>query len=101
MIGEISVNLSAHIHIALEIWSAVFCLIALICVFASRYQDKIKSKFLGLQLICNAFLNLFDTAAYYYRGDTGQIGYYMVRISNFAVFFISVCFRLIKSKAEP
>ncbi len=88
-IGDISVSLSAHIHIALELWSAVFCLIALICVFASRYQDRIKSQFLGLQLIGNALLNLFDTAAYYFRGDTSELGYIMVRVSNFAVFFIS------------
>ena len=32
------------------------------------------------------FLLLFDALAYLYRGNTSQLGYYMVRISNFLVF---------------
>ena len=32
------------------------------------------------------FLLLFDALAYLYRGNTSELGYYMVRISNFCVF---------------
>jgi len=43
-------------------------------------------------------LLIFDRYAYIYRGDISQIGYYMVRISNFLVFlftiFISYSFNL-------
>lgn len=36
------------------------------------------------------FLLIFDRFAYHYRGDTTDIGYHMVRISNFMVFFLTL-----------
>ncbi|MCR5403856.1 MAG: serine/threonine-protein phosphatase [Butyrivibrio sp.] len=82
-------SLTQIIHITFELWSAAFCGIAIICVLATRYQDRRKSKLLGYQLLCNALLNLFEVLAYYFRGNTSELGYYMVRISNFMVFFLT------------
>ncbi len=79
-------TLSQHIHIALELWSAVFCGIAILCVLVSRFQDRVKSRLLICQLAGLAFLNLFEMQAYYFRGNTSELGYYMVRFSNFMYF---------------
>ena len=38
--------------------------------------------------IFTGFLLLFDALAYIYRGNTSQLGYYMVRLSNF---FVYIC----------
>jgi hypothetical protein len=35
-------------------------------------------------------LLLFDRCAYIYRGDVSELGYYMVRISNFCVYMFSL-----------
>ena len=36
------------------------------------------------------FLLLFDRCAYIYRGDPSELGFWMVRISNFMVFFLTL-----------
>lgn len=82
-------HISTNFHIAFELWSAIFCGIAIICVLATRFQDRRKSKLLGFQLACLVFLNLFEMQAYYFRGNTSQIGYFFVRVSNFMVFFLN------------
>ena len=76
-------------HIAFEFWSAVFCGIAIICVLITRYQDKKKANLMMCQLLFMAFVNLFEIQAYFFRGTDRQIGYYMVRISNFMVFLLN------------
>jgi len=40
--------------------------------------------------ITAALLLLADRAAYLYRGDVSSLGYWMVRISNFSVFFLTI-----------
>ena len=37
-----------------------------------------------------AFLLIADRYAYIYRGDESDLGYWMVRIANFMVFFMSI-----------
>ena len=43
------------------------------------------------------FLLIADRKAYLYRGDTSKLGWWMVRISNFLVFFLTLiviyCFK--------
>ncbi|WP_304174186.1 response regulator [Pseudobutyrivibrio ruminis] len=41
--------------------------------------------------VVSMLLLLFDREAYIYRGDVSELGYWMVRISNFAVFLFSLC----------
>lgn len=95
---------SQYIHIAFELWSAFFCIIAIICVLSSKFHDSNKTKFMGLQLFATSMLNVSDMLAYLFRGDTSTLGYYMVRIANFSVFLCShllllfatqyICFRM-------
>lgn len=77
------------IHIAMLLWGVIFCLIAALCMLMSKNFDKEKRKRMIRMLICTAVLLGSDAFAWGYRGYPGEIGYYMVRISNFLVFFCS------------
>ena len=52
-------------------------------------SDKRKAILMSMEL-GSMLIVLFDRYAYIYRGDTGPGGYWMVRISNFIVFFMTV-----------
>ena len=43
---------------------------------------------MSMQLVCAGLLGN-DALAWFYRGSAGELGYYMVRISNFLVFALS------------
>lgn len=75
-----------YIHIAVETWGAIFCLIAAVCVHVTRRFDVKMAKSLCLLLITDAVLNICEAFAYLYRGNGTQAGYVMVRATNFAVF---------------
>ena len=50
-----------------------------------------KRKYILLAFELNAmFLLTFDRFAYFYRGNTSRTGWWMVRISNFSVFFLMI-----------
>ena len=40
--------------------------------------------------LCNSVLLLMDALAWAFRGEAGNLGYYMVRISNFSVFMLEL-----------
>ena len=75
-----------YIHIAVEIWGAAFCLIASACVYVTRRYDEAAAKSLIYLLLIDAVLNISEALAYYYRGNTTDAGYIIVRIANFTVF---------------
>ena len=52
----------------------------------SKSLDKERKFYLILTNIFAVLLLHFDRASYIYRGDTSEMGYWMVRISNFIVF---------------
>lgn len=76
------------IHIAMEIWGSIFCLIAAICIFFSSIDEK-KRRLLVYMQLATSLLLIMDTFAWAYRGYPGTVGYYMVRISNCLVFLMS------------
>lgn len=76
-------------HIALLSWGAVFCLIAAICVIMSKNIKKEKQRWMLYMELSAALLLASDALAWVFRGYPGNIGYYMVRISNFLVFVIT------------
>ena len=77
------------IHIALLLWGCIFSLLTALCMFMSKNFDRKKRKWmLHMQMLC-ATLLLSDALAWGYRGDSGMTAFYMVRISNFLVFFLS------------
>ena len=77
------------LHIALLLWGFIFSLIAAVCVFMSRNFDKKKRKIMLYMLLACAILLLSDAFAWGYRGGEGELGRYMVWLSNFLVFFFS------------
>ena len=74
------------------------CGIIALLVYMTNTMSK-KRKLILMQIEINAmFLLIADRRAYIYRGDTSALGWWMVRISNFLVFFLTLaviyCFNL-------
>ena len=75
-----------YIHIAFEIWGAIFCIIAAICAYASKVRERNATRAMLMILMVDCVINISDALAYYYRGDETGLGFVMVRVSNFMVF---------------
>lgn len=74
------------------------CGIISLLVYMTNTMSK-KRKLILMQLEISAmFLLIADRRAYIFRGDTSALGWWMVRISNFLVFFLTLaviyCFNL-------
>lgn len=63
-----------------------FCLLQALFCFIMNIKPKRKKIALIAVEIFTMVLLVADRFAYIYRGNTSQLGYYMVRISNFIVF---------------
>ncbi|MGN0807710.1 MAG: GGDEF domain-containing protein [Candidatus Coproplasma sp.] len=74
---------------ALIAWGSIFTLIATVCLFLTRKFNKTRRIWMTCMLVTCYLLLAFDACAYYFRGDLRTVGYYMVRISNCAVFLLS------------
>lgn len=77
------------VHIALEFWGLIFCLIAAFCIGLSRGMEEKKRRIMFLLQLATALLLLMDALAWWFRGYPGDTGYVMVRISNFIVFLMN------------
>lgn len=75
------------INVGLLLWGCIFCLLAAFSLAMSRNYRREQSKWLFLMQTGTAVLLGNDTLAWLFRGWPGTTGYYMVRISNFMVFF--------------
>lgn len=78
-----------QVHVAFEMWGILFCLIAAVGVYLSTEKIRGKKIRLALLFIAQACLLSFDTLAWVYRGNVSEPGYYLVRISNAAVYLLS------------
>ena len=74
------------LNVAFDVWSILFCLILVVGVVASRAYDRVQAGAILAMLFLNVLLNGFEIAAYCFRGDPSQLGFVLVRVSNFAVF---------------
>ena len=65
----------------------------LVAFFASitTYMSKRRKISLILLEVSGMFLLVFDRYAYVFRGDVSYTGYWMVRVSNFMVFLLTLC----------
>ncbi len=70
--------------------SGVCSVLALLSFFTRSMPAK-RRRGIMLMEIYGALLLIMDRFAYIYRGDLSALGWWMVRISNFAVFFFSLC----------
>lgn len=77
------------LHIALELWGSVFCLITALCIFISRSVEEDQRRIVTWMQLNTAILLFTDAMSWLYRGYPGVVGYYAVRIFNFAVFLSS------------
>lgn len=75
-------------HIALETWAAIFSLIMAIIIRAGNRKLDKRTRLLFWMIVVNILRLVGDTFAWLYRGDGNHIGYVMVVISNFVVFFL-------------
>lgn len=74
------------------------CGILIFLLIFTRFLTKSRKAILILMELTAFFLLWFDRLAYIYAGDPGHKAYIMVRVSNFAVFFLTsgivFCFNL-------
>ena len=70
--------------------SGTCCVLAILCLFTSSMPKK-RRRALTLLEVYAALLLIMDRYAYIYRGNTTELGWWMVRISNFSVFLFSHC----------
>lgn len=75
------------IQITLELWGAFFGMICLAVVFFESRNDSKRSKALITMLLFCCILQISDAVAYMTRGTVTPLGYYLVRVSNFVVFW--------------
>ena len=66
------------------------CGIIAIFVLVTRTITKMRKLSLVLMEVGSMMLLIADRYAYIYRGDTSSLGYWMVRISNFFVYFMLI-----------
>ena len=66
------------------------CAILSLFVFITKTLSKKRKVILIFMELSAAFLLIFDRFAYIYRGDVSTTGCWMVRISNFWVYFLSL-----------
>lgn len=77
------------LHVAMEIWGAIFCALAAFCIFYNTGMKPHMRRILMDMELASAVLMSMDAMAWGFRGYPGTTGYIMVRISNFMVFLIS------------
>ena len=79
-------NLITFLHITLESGFALFCLLAVLSIRMYDTGSRKSTKAIIACLLMNTVINIADALAYVYRGDPTNVGFIMVRISNFVVF---------------
>ena len=70
--------------------SSICAIIVVFAVITTTLPKKRKLILIYFEAAAGLLL-FFDRFAYIYRGDVSVTGYWMVRISNFMVFFLTVC----------
>lgn len=77
------------VNIAMLLWGCIFCLIAAFCLFLGKNYNKERRKWMLRMQLSTAALLGSDSLAWIFRGNPDELGFYMVRISNFMVFALS------------
>lgn len=69
---------------------AGICLAQVLFILLTKPLSRPRKVILVLMEISAALLLINDRYAYIFRGDTSQMGWWMVRITNFSVFFLTL-----------
>lgn len=78
------------IHFAIELWGALFCIVAAISIYITRHFDKMGAYKLLQLIVCAALMLISDASAWALRGVPGKVNFYAVRIANFCAFFFAL-----------
>ncbi len=70
--------------------SGICAILTILTLLTKTLTPRMRWTMASLELSAMLLL-LFDRAAYLYRGDPSVTGYWMVRISNFMVYFLTLC----------
>lgn len=81
--------ISQDIFFSIEIWGALFSLIAALTILLTRHFDKVGSRKLMLALLCSAALMICDAVSIFFRGNASPTGYLIESRSTFSVYFLS------------
>lgn len=79
-------TITTAIHVALELWGTLFCFAAFLgLLFGSEFENSNK-RLLGALLLTDSLQLLMDAAAWIFRGNLSDVGFHMVRFSNYMVY---------------
>ena len=94
MVFEVLAKHQLNIMLAL---SAVCANLAIFMLFLKTISPKRKASLILMDISAGLLL-IFDRYAYMFRGDTSDLGFVMVRVSNFFVYFLTlVCILMFNS----
>ena len=82
-------EISRTICVSIEIWGAIFSLIAALTILLTRHFDKDGSRKLMLVMLCSAALMISDCISISFLGYTSEAGRSVERWSTLAVYFFS------------
>lgn len=82
-------TMTATLHVALELWGMVFCLIAAASIRLGREQIGRADRMIFIMELTVSVLLAMDTIAWCFRGYPGALGTVMVRVSNLSVYLAS------------
>ena len=72
---------------ALEIWGAIFCMVAAFSTDRGKRVEQRENVQLGNMLLLNTIILVCDIFAITYNGKPGFISLVVVRLANFALYF--------------
>ena len=72
---------------ALEIWGAIFCMVAAFSTDRGKRVEQRENVQLGNMLLLNTIILVCDIFAITYNGEPGNISLVILRLSNFALYF--------------
>ena len=81
--------LIAHQEEIMMVLSGMCGVIAIFVLLMKSLPKKRRHALLAVE-ICAMFIMIADCLAYAYRGELSETAYYVVRISNFVVFFLNI-----------
>ena len=81
--------LESHQEDIMMVLSAMCGIIAVFVLMMRSLPQKRRIALLAVE-ICAMFIMIADCLAYAYRGNPSETGYWVVRISNFTVFFLNI-----------
>ena len=72
---------------SLELWGAIFCLIAAFTIDRGKKVEHRENIQLGYMLLINTIILVFDMFAVTYNGEPGSLARIVLQVANFGLFF--------------